>query len=186
MYGAAQEAAAPCERLRVDERGQLIQSILEFGHGDVEGRLLHEVNAGDLQQGDGIVAAAGGEEALIGLDCRLTLCEDCVRNVDRGRDARGILVDVERRIEVGDSGPLIADLIVIGAGTAVVLFIEVEICLAERLLGKRLAALCHLVRDSLELGKLRLAEQSRAEHVQIVGEQEFLELGVLSLAQNVL
>ena len=82
------------------------------------------VHPGDLQQADGVGAAAGGQESEVILDRRSALVQYAVCDRDRRDDSGRVLVDVEARVEVRYARPLVGDLRVGDDRAAVVLFIS--------------------------------------------------------------
>lgn len=74
--------------------------------------------------------------------------------------------------------PFVTDLSVVRHGGAVVFLVQFQISLAQRFDGERRALLFRLVRPQLELGEHGLAEEGRAEHIQIVGQQIFPDVSV--------
>ena len=87
---------------------------------------------------------------------------------------------------MGDSRPLVGDLGIRDDGAAIVLLVEVQVGVAQGVLGQGLTLLCHVVSHELELSELGLAEAGGLDHVHVVGQKILLEAGILGLLQEVL
>src|SRR5690606_14457977 len=87
-----------------------------------------------------------------------------------GGKARGVFVNVKRRVEMGNPGPLDVDLRVHGHFRAVVVQVQAAVHLAQAVGGQRAAFLHVLVGHLFELGEQRLPEDGRAELLQVVVE----------------
>ena len=84
----------------------VIEDALELFEGSVDWGRGGQVNTGVAQLIQRVSAAAHGEELLVALDGRLALFEDALGQGHGGGVAGGVLVDVERTVEVRDACPL--------------------------------------------------------------------------------
>ena len=76
--------------------------------------------------------------------------------------------------------PFVSNFLIVNDPRAVILLIELVIDFAKVLLRKRLARLRFRVSDLFEFRELRLAEQRRTDHIDIVIEEILLQILVLS------
>ena len=84
---------------------------------------------------------------------------------DRGGEARGVFVDVERSIEVRDAEAFQREFVVDGEFGAEVSFQKLAVGGFERVDGEWFARFDHFVRDLFEFGEHRLADDRAADVV---------------------
>ena len=133
-----------------------------------------------------VSTAAHGEELLVALDGGLALFQDALGQGDSGGVAGGILVNVERAVEVRDARPLILDLVV---DDHIVAEIVGDKAFVQGVQGggvQGFTALDHGVGLALELGKHRLAVDRALEVFQILVQQIEAGLGVVLVGKQLL
>ena len=166
--------------LSVREFFEFVQGILEFLHCRFKRRLRGEVHSRLFENGDGVGAIASRKELKVILDGFISLRQNPFDDGNGGNNSRGIFVDVEGTIEVRNPRPFVSNFLIVNDPRAVILLIELVLDFAEILLRKRLARLRFRVGDLFEFRKLRLAEQRRTDHIDIVIEEILLQILVLS------
>ena len=158
--------------MSVQELFEGAESLFKLFHSRAEGVFLCQIDTRKFQKLYRAVTSARGEEFLVIFDGRLSFRQDALCDADGARNARRIFIHIERSVEMRDTRPLMCDLFVVHDAFAVIFFVQVQINFAEVLARERRPLFHHLVRHGLKFRKHRLAEQSRADHVEIVVQKE--------------
>ena len=146
-----------------DQLGKLFERALENVERVFDRIRIGQIDAGDLELLDRIIAAAGRKESeVIGGIARL---ENPARDRNGGAEARCVLIDVERAVEMRDPCPF--DILKRrNLGALVIEQVELAVNRGERLRRKRYAVLGLFVGDALKLREERLAVDGRAESLE--------------------
>ena len=164
----------------------LVQQLAEELQSVVHGGGTGHIHTGALQQVDGALGAAAGQEAQIVLHSVLPFPQNAAGQGNGSRIAGGVLENIVIIVEVGNSGPLHGDLIVHHHVLAVIQLAQPGILGAEHIGGQGLACVHGCAHELLELGKHGLAVDGALELVQEVVDQEDPLLLVGGLLQQIL
>ena len=137
----------------------------------MDGRRGRQVDACMAEFVQGVGTAAHGQELQIACHGLVTAVPDSLGQGDSGGIACRVFVDIEGPVEMRDPGPLIADFFVQGQRRSEIIADQPLVEAVQALGIQGLAALRHLMRFLLKLGKHDLAVDGPLEVFQILVEQ---------------
>lgn len=147
-----------------------------MAHGRFYGLRGAHIDAGKLQDIDGVLAGAGREERQIGVPGRVAAAQHFIDKRMGCADAGSVLVDVEVVIEMGNPGPFDIRLVVdVDVGTEI-LHIKLAVFGFEKGRGQWNPLLGKLVQFELKFCEHGLSDERCAHIVELLIDQEGLLL----------
>ncbi len=145
--------------------------------------VVHRIRAGHVHSRgakliQGELTASQGEELQVARHGALFSPYNSPGNVQRSGDARGVFVDVEGGVEVGDTQALQLEHVVDFKGLAEVVHKQAAVEFGEGFYGNGLVFDSHAVDTQLELGKHGLPEEGPPDVVDLPVDDVGLHLFV--------